>query len=268
MIAVCEAARNVVATGATPAAVTNCLNFANPEHAGVWWDLHDAIDGIGEACRALDIPVVSGNVSLYNDTGGTGIDPTVVIGMVGVIDDVAQRCTAGFRDEGDLIALVGPIDAELDASEYQRMTQGVNSGTPPRLDIELERRVQGFILEAIAAGLLHSAHDCAEGGIAVALAESCLLGDIGARVTIDELEQGEGLINGEAGILFGESQSRFVISFAREALVRLHELAGRHSVPFRGLGSVGGDRVAVTRCIDVSLADVRRVHGGALIERE
>jgi phosphoribosylformylglycinamidine synthase II len=268
MIAVCEAARNVVATGARPAAVTNCLNFANPEHADVWWDLHDAVDGISDACRALDLPVVSGNVSLYNDTGGTGIDPTIVIGMVGVIDDVARRCTSGFRDEGDLIALVGPIAAELDGSEYQRIAGGINAGTPPRLDIDLERRVDTFVLEAIEAGLLHSAHDCAEGGIAVALAESCLLGDIGAWVGIDELEDGEGLINGSAGILFGESQSRFVISFAREALVRLHELAGRHSVPFRSLGSVGGERVCVTRCIDVSLADVRRVHEGALIERE
>jgi phosphoribosylformylglycinamidine synthase subunit PurL len=268
MIAVCEAARNVVATGAKPVAVTNCLNFANPEHADVWWDLHDAIEGIGEACRALEIPVVSGNVSLYNDTGGTGIDPTVVIGMVGVIDDVAQRCTAGFRDEGDLIALVGPVEAELDGSEYQRLAHGVNAGAPPRLDVDLERRVQSFIVEAVSAGLLHSAHDCAEGGIAIAIAESCLLGDIGAWVGIDELGQGEGLIIGEAGILFGESQSRFVISFAREALVRLHELAGRHSVPFRGLGSVGGERVCVTGCIDVSLADVRRAHEGALIERE
>jgi len=268
MIAVCEAARNVVATGARPAAVTNCLNFANPEHADVWWDLHDAIEGIGDACRALDIPVVSGNVSLYNDTGGTGIDPTVVIGMVGVIDDVARRCTAGFRDEGDLVALVGPVAAELDGSEYQRLAGGVNAGTPPGLDIDLERRVHAFVLEAIEAGLLHSAHDCAEGGLAVAIAESCLLGDIGAWVGIDEIGDGEGLINGAAGILFGESQSRFVISFAREALVRLHELAARHSVPFRGLGSVGGERVGVTRCIDVSLADVRRVHGGALIERE
>jgi phosphoribosylformylglycinamidine synthase len=268
MIAVCEAARNVVATGAKPAAVTNCLNFANPEHADVWWDLHDAIEGIGDACRALDIPVVSGNVSLYNDTGGTGIDPTVVIGMVGVIDDVARRCTAGFRDEGDLVALVGPVASELDGSEYQRLAGGGNAGTPPTLDIDLERRVHAFVLEAIEAGLLHSAHDCAEGGLAVAIAESCLLGDIGAWVGIDELGDGEGLIKGAAGILFGESQSRFVISFAREALVRLHELAGRHSVPFRGLGSVGGERVGVTRCIDVSLADVRRVHGGALIERE
>jgi phosphoribosylformylglycinamidine synthase len=268
MIAVCEAARNVVATGATPVAVTNCLNFANPEHADVWWDLHDAIEGIGEACRALGIPVVSGNVSLYNDTGGTGIDPTIVIGMVGVINDVALRCTAGFRDEGDLIALIGPIDAELGGSEYQRIAHGVNSGTPPRLDIELERRVHEFVLEAIAAGLLHSAHDCAEGGIAIAVAESCLLGDIGARVDIDGLGSHEGLINGATGILFGESQSRFVISFAREALVRLHELAGRHSVPFRDLGSVGGERVCVTGRIDVSLAGVRRVHEGALIERE
>ena len=268
MIAVCEAARNVVATGAKPAAVTNCLNFANPEHANVWWDLHDAIDGIAEACTALEIPVVSGNVSLYNDTGGTGIDPTVVIGMVGVIDDVGRRCTAGFRDEGDLVGLVGPVGAELGGSEYQRLVSGVNAGTPPHLDIDLERRVHGFILEAIAAGLLNSAHDCAEGGIAIAVAESCLLGDIGARVAIDELGEGEGLINGAAGILFGESQSRFVISFAREALVRLHELAGRHSVPLRDLGSVGGERICVSGCIDVSLADVRQVHQGALIERE
>ena len=268
MIAVCEAARNVVATGAKPAAVTNCLNFANPEHADVWWDLHDAIAGIAAACTALEIPVVSGNVSLYNDTGGTGIDPTVVIGMVGVLDDVSRRCTAGFRDEGDLVGLVGPVDAELGGSEYQRLAHGVNAGPPPHLDIDLERRVQGFVLEAIESGLLHSAHDCAEGGIAIAIAEACLLGDIGAWIGVDELGTGEGLINGSAGILFGESQSRFVISFAREALVRLHELAGRHSVPFRDLGSVGGERVCVSGCIDVSLADVRQVHRGALIERE
>ena len=274
MIAVCEAARNVVATGARPLAITNCLNFANPEQAEVWWDLHDAIDGVGEACRALEIPVVSGNVSLYNDTGGTGIDPTVVIGMVGLIDDVAGRCTAGFSAEGDLIALVGPIEAELDGSEYQRLTQGMNRGDPPKLDIDLERRVHSFVLDAIAAGLLHSAHDCAEGGIAVALAESCLLGDIAASVGIDELDQRrdpdqiEGLIWREAGILFGESQSRFLISFAGEALVRLHELAGRHSVPLRGLGSVGGERLCVTGCIDVPLGAVRRAHEGALIERE
>jgi phosphoribosylformylglycinamidine synthase len=188
--------------------------------------------------------------------------------MVGVIDDVTQRCTAGFRDEGDLIALVGPVEAELDGSEYQRNAQGVNAGAPPHLDLDLERRVHGFVLDAIAAGLLHSAHDCAEGGIAIAIAESCLLGDIGAWVGIEELGQDAGLNTAAAGILFGESQSRFVISFAREALVRLHELAGRHSVPFRGLGSVGGERVGVTGCIDVSLADVRRVHEGALIERE
>jgi phosphoribosylformylglycinamidine synthase len=268
MIAVCEAARNVVATGAKPAAVTNCLNFANPEHADVWWNLYDAIDGISAACTALDIPVVSGNVSLYNDTGGTGIDPTVVIGMVGVINDVAGRCTAGFRDEGDVVGLVGPVAAELDGSEYQRIAVGVNAGSPPHLDIDLERRVHAFVIEAIEADLLHSAHDCAEGGLAIAIAESCLLGDIGASVEIDELGDAKGLINGAAGILFGESQSRFVISFAREALVRLHELAGRHSVPLRGLGSVGGERVCVTQCIDVSLADVRCAHEGALIERE
>jgi phosphoribosylformylglycinamidine synthase subunit PurL len=187
--------------------------------------------------------------------------------MVGVIDDVARRCTAGFSAEGDLIALVGPIGSELGGSEYQQITQGVNRGSPPDLDIDLERRVHGLILDAISAGLIHSAHDCAEGGIAVALAESCLLGDIGASVSIDELELG-GLTERQAGILFGESQSRFIISFAGEALVRLHELAGRHSVPLRGLGSVGGERLCVTGCIDVPLLEVRRAHEGALIERE
>jgi phosphoribosylformylglycinamidine synthase II len=268
MIAVCEAARNVVATGARPIAVTNCLNFANPEQTAVWWDLHDAIEGIGAACRALDIPVVSGNVSLYNDTGGTGIDPTVVIGMVGLIDDVARRCTAGFQTEGDLVAMVGPLGGELDGSEYQRLAHGTNAGAPPHLDIDLERRVDDFVLEAVHEGLLRSAHDCSEGGIAIALAESCLLGDIGATVGIDELGQYPGLNPGSAGILFGESQSRFLISFAREALVRLHELAGRHSVPLRDLGSVGGERLRVTACIDVALDDVRHAHEGALIERE
>jgi phosphoribosylformylglycinamidine synthase len=158
---------------------------------------------------------------------------------------------------------VGPLDGELDGSEFQRLAHGVNAGTPPRLDLDLERGVQAFVLEAIEAGLLHSAHDCAEGGVAIAIAESCLLGDIGVQVEISEVDQGGGLNYGSAGILFGESQSRFVISFAREALVRLHELARRHSVPFRGLGSVGGERVCVTGCLDVSLADVRAVHEGA-----
>ncbi len=268
MIAVCEAARNVVATGARPVAVTNCLNFANPEQPAVWWDLHDAIEGIGEACRGLEIPVVSGNVSLYNDTGGTGIDPTVVIGMVGVIDDVTLRCTAGFSVEGDVIALAGPLHAELGGSEYQRLASGVNQGPPPVLDIDLERRVHSFVLDAIAGRLLRSAHDCAEGGIAVAIAESCLLGDIGAGIALDEPSDGEGLIRREAGILFGESQSRFLISFAREARVRLHELAGRHSVPLLDIGSVGGNQLRVTGHIDLPLSELRRVHEGALVERE
>ena len=155
-----------------------------------------------------------------------------------------------------------------EAGKAEAVAVGVNAGSPPHLDIDLERRVHAFVIEAIEADLLHSAHDCAEGGLAIAIAESCLLGDIGASVEIDELGDAKGLINGAAGILFGESQSRFVISFAREALVRLHELAGRHSVPLRDLGSVGGERVCVTQCIDVSLADVRCAHEGALIERE
>ena len=153
-------------------------------------------------------------------------------------------------------------------SEEHGLAAGKRAGGPPNLDMGLERRLDTFVREAVGERLLRSAHDYAEGGIAIALAESCLLGDIGATVGIDELRPDEGLNPRSAGILFGESQSRFLISFATEALVRLHELAGRHSVPLRDLGSVGGGRLRVTACIDVSLADVRRAHEGALIERE
>ncbi len=181
-IAVCEAARNVVATGATPLAVTNCLNFGNPEKPEVFWQLQEAIEGIAEACRALDTPVVSGNVSLYNDSNGISIDPTAVIGMVGHIADVEKRVGAGFAADGDEIALVGPLTAELGGSEYQRLAHGVNSGPRPELDLGLERRVQQFVLEAIDAGLVRSCHDLSDGGLAVALAECCILGDRGASI--------------------------------------------------------------------------------------
>jgi phosphoribosylformylglycinamidine synthase II len=264
MIAVCEAARNVVATGAKPLALTNCLNFGNPEKPEVFWQLEEAIEGITEACIALGIPVVSGNVSLYNDTAGNSIDPTVVIGVVGVLDDVRHHCRSGFATDNDLVALVGPVDAELGGSEYQRIALGVNAGARPRLDLALETRVLGYVLEAIRTGLLRSAHDCAEGGIAVAIAESCLLGDRGARVGIDELGTHRESGAWETGILFGECQSRFVVSFAREHLMQLQEMAVRHDAPFRGLGSTGGDRISITGSIDVRLSQAREAYERAL----
>jgi phosphoribosylformylglycinamidine synthase subunit PurL len=260
--AVCEAARNVVAVGATPVAVTNCLNFANPERGSAYADLRDSIDGVADACNALGVPVVSGNVSLYNEGEQSAIKPTVVIGMVGVIEDVTRHCGAGFVSDGDIVGLVGEHAAALDGSAYEALA-GVRTLQAPALDLDLERRVQAFVLACASEGLLHSAHDVSDGGLAVALAESCMLGGRGARVGIDEIATTQDSVQ-QAAILFGESQSRFVISLARDNLLRVNELAARHGAPFRGLGSVGGDRIIVTGVIDVSVADAARAYEGAL----
>ena len=262
--AVCEAARNVSATGAVPVGVTNCLNFGNPEKPEVYADLRDAVAGIREACTALSIPVVSGNVSLYNDTNGEGIDPTVVIGMVGVLEDVQTRCTMAFAADGDLIALVGPLNAALAGSEHQRHWGEQTRGVPPAVDLAVEARVQAFIREAVAERLLHSAHDCSEGGLAVALAESCIAGNRGASVSFEEVKGNGANPLSTTGILFGEGQPRFLISYAREALVRLHELAQRHDVPFRNIGFVGGDVAHVAGEFSVPVASLSTAYAGAL----
>ncbi len=256
-IAVCEAARNVVATGARPLAVTNCLNFGNPEKPEIFWQLSESVDGIAEACRALNTPVVSGNVSLYNDTSGISIDPTPVIGMVGWLADIENRLTAAFASEGDVVAIAGPSHGtELGGSEYQRLAHGVNAGLRPRLDLALEVRVQEFILDAAARGLLRSAHDIADGGFAVALAECALLGGIGADVALDAPVS--------AALLFSETQSRFLVSFAPEAKAELSELAVTHDVPLTTIGHTGGTTIRVDSVLDVSLDAARSAYEGAL----
>lgn len=263
-IAVCEAARNVVAVGATPLAITNCLNFGNPEKPDVAWQLAEAVEGIAEACEALGVPVVSGNVSLYNDTEGTSIPPTPVIGMVGLLEDVGRHVTPAFVAVGDRVGLVGPLTAELGGSEYQRLAIGEAYGPPPRLDFDLERRVQAAVREAIAQGLLRSAHDCAEGGLAVAIAECCLAGGLGVDCRIAEVEASSSPTE-VAGILFGESQSRFVVSFSIEAAAKLRGLMDRYRVPFRDLGTVEGKSIHIRGALDVPLAEARRVHERALL---
>ncbi|HZS15914.1 MAG TPA: phosphoribosylformylglycinamidine synthase subunit PurL [Candidatus Dormibacteraeota bacterium] len=265
-IAVAEAARNVVATGAEPLAVTNCLNFGNPEKAEVFWQLSEAVDGIAAACESLQTPVVSGNVSLYNDTTGVSIDPTPVIGMVGRIEDVNRRLTPAFVAEGDAVYLVGPVDAELGGSEYQRLAHGVAEGPPPRLDLDLERRVQQAVREAALQGLLRSAHDVAEGGLAVALAECAIAGGHGVRAGLSEIPAIEGPPSLAAGILFGETQSRFVVSVEKESEVQLRALFDQRTVPYRGIGVVGGGRITVEGAVDVSLDDARAAFDAALLE--
>jgi phosphoribosylformylglycinamidine synthase subunit PurL len=267
-IAVAEAARNVVASGAEPLAATNCLNFGNPEKPEVFWQLSEAVDGIASACEALGTPIVSGNVSLYNDTTGVSIDPTPVIGMVGRIEDVEKRLTAGFRTAGDAVVLLGPADrAELGGSEYQRLAHGTAEGPPPALDLALERRVQDAVREAAAQGLLRSAHDCAEGGLAVALAESCLIGGIGVRAALPQLGKGpERSPSWVAGILFGETQSRFLVSLEKESRVQLRALLAQREVPYQEIGEVGGDRISIEGVVDVHLDAARAAFDGALLD--
>ena len=262
-IAVCEAARNVVAVGATPIALTNCLNFGNPEKPEIFWQLVEAVEGMREACLALDIPVVSGNVSLYNDTQGVSIAPTTVVGMVGHLEHLGRRCQAGFTRDGDAVLLVGPVGMDLGGSEYQRLAHGVNAGPRPTLDLDLERRVQEAVREMIGTGLLHSCHDLAEGGLGVALAESCILGDRGARLAQPAFALGTPVV--QAGLLFGEAQSRFLASAAPEQVVSVRAIAARHDVEVRNLGLTGGDRVVMSGIFDVELGEMARAHARALI---
>jgi phosphoribosylformylglycinamidine synthase II len=247
---VAEAARNVVCVGARPIAITNCLNFASPERPEVMWSFSEVIDGMAEACNAFQTPVVSGNVSFYNETEGKGILPTPVIGMVGLIDDVRRTIQQGFKNAGDVIALLGTTRDDLSISEYAATVAGLStsemiaSGNVPELDLAREVVVQDACLEAAEAGLLKSAHDCSDGGLAVTLAESCFasLGRelIGADVELrSELDL--------ATTLFSESPSRIVISFAPSDAEAVEQIAQRHQAPFVILGSVGGTslRIAV-----------------------
>src|SRR5262249_21640635 len=190
-IAVAEAARNVVATGARPLAVTDCLNFGNPERPEGYWQLREAIAGLSAARRALSVPVVSGNVSLYNESEGGGpIDPTPVVGMVGLLPDYGGRLDPALKADGDFVLLVGETGDDLGGSEYLSVVHGELGLQPPVIDLARERAVQGFILAAAGAGLLCSAHDVAEGGMLVALAECCLLGGRGGHC--GGLRPGEG----------------------------------------------------------------------------
>ncbi|HKA48568.1 MAG TPA: phosphoribosylformylglycinamidine synthase subunit PurL [Candidatus Dormibacteraeota bacterium] len=261
-IAVAEAARNVVATGARPLAVTDCLNFGNPERSEVYWQLREAIAGISAACRALSVPVVSGNVSLYNESEGRGpIDPTPVIGMIGLLSDYGDRLDPAFKSDGDFVLLVGETDNDLDGSEYLRLVHGELGVQPPTIDLARERASHGFVLAAASAGLLRSAHDVAEGGMLVALAECCLLG--GRGVHCGGLRPDED-VRLDAGF-FGESQGRFVISTRPRSMPELQALARRHHVELALLGLTGGEAVEFDGQLRVDLAELRRGWESALL---
>jgi phosphoribosylformylglycinamidine synthase II len=263
MIAVVEGARNVVCAGATPLGITDCLNFGNPEKPAIMWQFAEAVRGIRDACVALDVPVVSGNVSFYNETEGHAIPPTPTIAMVGLLEHVEHHMTQWFKAEGDVIVLLGRTREELGASEYLALAHGLVRGAPPWIDLEVEKQVQRICLSAIAEGLVRSAHDVGEGGLAVALAECCLSGPGPGLGAIIELE---GAIRPDA-LLFGESQSRIVLSLRRRHLGRVRELAAAADMPLAVLGEVRGRRLVISPLIDVGVEAMQQAWATALPRR-
>jgi phosphoribosylformylglycinamidine synthase II len=255
--AVAEAARNVAVTGARPLGITNCLNFGSPERPEVMWQFTEAVRGMRDACLALGTPVTGGNVSFYNESsssepGGSAIWPTPVVGVLGSLGDYRLRVPSGFPSPGLAVYLLGESFAELGGSEFAESVLGVVAGSPPALDLEAERRLQDLLQEVAAGDLLASAHDCSDGGVAVALAECAILGGHGFAVTVD----------GDMPphvLLFGESASRVVVSVATEREGSLRGLAATRGVPFRRLGETGGPRAVIDGFVDATVTELTEV---------
>jgi phosphoribosylformylglycinamidine synthase len=279
-LSVAEATRNVSITGARPLGVTNCLNYGDPTRPEAFWQLAEGVRGLGDACRALGLPVTGGNVSLYNEAPGSAIAPTPEIGVVGLADDVATVVGPGFVADGDAVLLVGEATPGLAGSEYARLAGVASEDGPPALDLERERRVQAFIREAVARGLVASAQDVSGGGLAIALAEAAMWGDrdrgLGARLRV-------AVGNSPAVDLFGESPSRLVVSCRPRFVPALVLLTRQHRLPVDELGTVGGDRLIVeltgagatgaaegrgsrvADALDVALADLRHAWDQGLL---
>ena len=257
-IAVAEAARNLTCSGARPLAITDCLNFGNPYKPENFWQLREAVEGVAEACRAFGTPITGGNVSLYNESPTGVVDPTPTIAMVGLIDDEKHITTQWFKDEGDVIILIGNIGSELGGSQFLKVCHGRKEGPPPHVDLNLELKVQSVLRDLIRRGLVKSAHDCSEGGLAVALTESCfnpekLFGaeidcsrrPVGDAKRKDKTSQRHASHSEAATALFNESQSRIVISVASGNLENTIAMLRERDVPFQQVGRVVGDQLRI-----------------------
>jgi phosphoribosylformylglycinamidine synthase II len=238
-IAVAEAARNNVCSGAEPLAITDNLNFGSPEKPEIFWQLEKAADGMSEACRKLNAPVIGGNVSLYNENAKGAIYPTPVIGMVGLIHDIDHITTQGFKADGDVIFLLGETKAELGGSEFQYAVHGVTEGRPPQIDLDVEKTLQDGVLSAIQQGLVASAHDLSDGGLAVAVAESCISGGRGAKVDFATS------LRADIG-LFSESQSRILLSAKPDKAAALQSHLEKSGIPVQQLGTVQGNELNIS----------------------
>ena len=248
-LAVAEAARNIVCSGGKPVAITNCLNFGNPYKPEIYYSFAEAVAGMGEACRVFETPVTGGNVSFYNEDPDRAVFPTPTIGMLGIVENISHMTTAWFKNQGDVIYLIGENDDELGASEYIHTIFGKNTGPVPRLDLRFEKRVQDTVLDAIRRGFIRSAHDCSDGGLAVAVAECCITNRekmIGASIRIDDDIRTDCL-------LFGETQSRIIVSTDREDGEKLVDLCVANDVPVSAIGTVGGGSLSINDQINLPL---------------
>jgi phosphoribosylformylglycinamidine synthase len=262
-LAVAEACRNVAASGGVPIGATNCLNFGNPERPEVMGQFVAAVRGIADACRALGVPITGGNVSLYNETDGRAIYPTPVLGVVGLIEDAAHVLRRSFRSEGDFVYLLGETGDDLGGSEFLKVVHGKVAGRPPRLDMAAEKGLHAMLAEGASRGVLLSAHDLSDGGLAVAAAECCFAGEetgLGARLDLPPGRRPDVL-------LFAETPSRAIVTTRDE--LRIAELARRHGVRWARVGTVGGDRLVLASggvtLADVSVADLH--HAWMSLER-
>lgn len=256
-LAVAEAARNVSCTGAEPIAITNCLNFGNPYKPESFYFFKEAVAGMGEACRVLETPVTGGNVSFYNESETTSILPTPVIGMLGILENVDLAVRSNFQKEGDRIILLGATNPDLGGSEYLAHLYGVIAGDAPELDLEMEKRTQFCLRKAIRSGWVRSAHDCSEGGLAVALAECCILDrekPLGARV---DLDRGDLAI---MDLLFAESPSRMVVSCPFDFAEEILDLCRFLDVPAADIGEVVGDRLVINDWVDLELTKMQEAY--------
>jgi phosphoribosylformylglycinamidine synthase len=263
--AVAEAARNVACTGATPLALTNCLNFGNPEKPEIMWEFAEATRGLGDAARALDTPVVSGNVSFYNETSGRAIYPTPTVAVVGLLEPWRQYAVSHFTSAGRDVVLLGESREELGGSDWLALRRGLEAGQPPSVDLAHERALHALLAAGVAAGVIETAHDVSSGGLAVALAEAALAGPawVGAEIELDDPQRPDAL-------LFGESTGRVIAATA--AIERLLELAREHGVPARRIGCTGGDRLRIGPeageiWIDAALERLHHVWTNALPRR-
>ncbi|MBI2987798.1 MAG: phosphoribosylformylglycinamidine synthase subunit PurL [Deltaproteobacteria bacterium] len=263
ILAVAEAARNLACVGARPLGLTDCLNFGSPERPDVMWQFSQVLQGMRDACITLGVPVVSGNVSFYNETDGVPIYPTPTVGMVGLLQKVERHATPWFKSSGDLVVLLGRNREELGGSEYLKVVHGIVKGTPPWIDLRLERAVQQCCIKAIEKGIIRSAHDMSEGGLGVTLAECCISGPekpLGVRVELREMMRGDAR-------LFGESQSRIIVTLREKELNRFRQIAVKEGAPMQVIGEVGGGHLAVHPLVRVPVDELRAVWLGGLERR-